>query len=356
MATLPVDVAEAQGAGPRISALSEPRFAIGGPRFDFLLFWGVPILALVMVQAWLGVALLMPASLGERMAGGLGFLSAVITYAHLIAVAPRAYLNREVFEANRFRLTVIPVLLLAALLISPTLLAIGAVVGLFWDVHHSAMQNFGLSRIYDMKAGNDAQVLRRTDLRLNWMLYVGPLLAGASLPVHLDSLRKLDSVGLTDVARLPGLFEGHLGAIGIAAIIAWASILAWTIYDYRKAMAQGYRLPMHKLALVGSTGLVSLLAWGFSSPLVALVSINIYHAFQYFALVWLKEGGRMTALFKAKPRMALDLFIVACAIVGVAYQYATTANISWLLAPFLACSLLHFWYDSFVWSVRKKQV
>ena len=28
----------------------------------------------------------------------------------------------------------------------------------------------------------------------------------------------------------------------------------------------------------------------------------------------------------------------------------------WLLAPFIACSLLHFWFDGFVWSVRKRQV
>lgn len=356
MASLPIEATRAGSVGPRLSDLSDPRFAIGGPRFDFFLFWGVPLLALVCVQAWLDVALTLRQSTGERMAGALGIFSAVITYAHLIAVAPRAYLNREVFEANRVRLTVVPALLLAGLLISPILLAIGAVVAVFWDVHHSAMQNFGLSRIYDMKAGNDAQLLRRTDLRLNWVLYVGPLLAGASLPVHLAAFRKFDSVGFSDIARLPGLFEGHSGAIAIAAIIAWASIIGWAVVDYRKAVACGYRLPAHKLALIGSTGLVSLLAWGFSSPLVALISINIYHALQYFALVWLKEGGRMTALTRAGPRTAMMLFLSGCAAVGMAYQFAATASIPLLLAPFLVCSLLHFWYDSFVWSVRKKQV
>jgi hypothetical protein len=31
---------------------------------------------------------------------------------------------------------------------------------------------------------------------------------------------------------------------------------------------------------------------------------------------------------------------------------------SWhvLLAPFIACSLLHFWFDGFVWSVRRSDV
>ena len=39
---------------------------------------------------------------------------------------------------------------------------------------------------------------------------------------------------------------------------------------------------------------------------------------------------------------------------GFAYHYGR--DWSWFAGAFIACSLLHFWYDSFVWSVRKKQV
>lgn len=357
MASLPVEVVETEQRRSRFSGLSDPFLAIGGPRFDALLFWGIPILALFFVDAWLSLAFVMPKVAADRMVGGLAVLTSVLTYAHLVAVAPRAYLNREVFESNRLKLTIVPALLVMGLFFSPTLLAIGAVVGVFWDVHHSAMQNFGLSRIYDMKAGNDGETLRKTDLRLNWVLYVGPLAAGASLMTHLHAFDQLDGVGLASLARLPGVVSGHLSLISGIAIMAWIGVIGWAILDYRKAIAKGYRLPAHKLALLGSTGFVSLLAWGFSSPLVALIAINIYHAVQYFALVWLKEGGRMAALGKAiTPRLALDLFLCACAAVGIAYQFASTSNIKWLMAPFLACSLLHFWYDSFVWSVRKKQV
>lgn len=356
MASHPVEAIEPRLSRGAPSGLSDSRLAIGGANFDAFLFWGAPLLALLFVQLWLRAAIALPDPEPRMMVNVLVILSAVLTYAHLIAVTPRAYLNREVFESNRNRLTWAPVLLLIAFFVSPALLVMGGTVAIFWDIHHSAMQNFGLSRIYDMKAGNDAQTLRKTDLRLNWFLYVGPLAGGAALMTHLHALDRLDGIGLAATARLPGVLGGHLSLISALAIAAWLLIIGWSVLDYRKAIAAGYRIPAHKAALVGSTGLVSLVAWGFSSPLVALVAINIYHAVQYFALVWLKEGSRMAALTRWSPRRTFLAFCAGCGGVGVLYLLATKAETKWLMAPFIACSLLHFWYDSFVWSVRKKQV
>jgi hypothetical protein len=116
---------------------------------------------------------------------------------------------------------------------------------------------------------------------------------------------------------LPGLFDGHLTIISQFAFAAWAIVLAWSAWDYRTAFANGYRLPVHKAVLIGITGMVSLIAWGFSHPIVALIVVNIYHALQYFALVWLKEGGRMMVLRNLKSRVTLFLFISSCAIFGL---------------------------------------
>lgn len=337
--------------------LADPKGAIGGPLFDALLLWGCPLAAAIFVWLWIAGAGLLPAAAGEAALAALAIGVSVLTFAHLIAVAPRAYLNREVFEANRKRLTIVPMLLVAALTLSPILLVIGGVLAIFWDVHHSAMQTFGLGRIYDMKAGNGPLVLRRADLRLNWALYVGPIAAGASLLEHLASLRGLGTIGWSTVATLPSIAESHLLGIREAAIGAWLGIVGWAAWDYRAASRQGYRLPAQKAALLGATGFVSIAAWGLATPIVAFAIINLFHAVQYFALVWLKEGGRITA---ASGRIgtlrwgALGLFLTLCAGFGFAYHYGR--DWSWFAGAFVACSLLHFWYDSFVWSVRKKQV
>lgn len=339
-----------------VAGLADPARAIGGPRFDAICFWGGPLIWLFVTEAWFSSALLMPKEAGHGFVAAIGYFAAILTYGHLVAVVPRAYFNREVFEQNRFRLTAVPVLLLVGLLISPIIMAIAGMLAILWDVHHSAMQNFGLGRIYDMKAGNDAQILRQTDLRLNWVLYVGPLAAGASLLTHANALVTDGKASFVEIAALPGVLEQQHYWISAVAVLAWFLTIGWSVLDYRRAIAAGYRLPPHKAALTVSTGLVSLIAWGFSSPLVAFISINIYHAIQYFALVWLKEGDRMAQRAKRAPASTLGLFLGLCGVIGVAYDTATTTNINWLIAPFVACSLLHFWYDSFVWSVRKKQV
>lgn len=337
--------------------LADPKGAIGGPLFDALLLWGCPLACALVVWLWLGGAASLPAGASETAVALLALSVSVLTFAHLIAVVPRAYLNREVFEANRLRLTIVPVLLIAALTMSPALLVTGGVLAVFWDVHHSAMQTFGLGRIYDMKAGNGALVLRRADLRLNWALYVGPIAAGASLMEHLVSLEGLRPLGWETLASLPSLAQSRLTGIAALALAAWLMVVGWAVWDYRAAIRQGYRLPVHKVALLGSTALVSIAAWGFAPPVAAFAIINLFHAVQYFALVWLKEGSRMSAASGRIGRLrwgALALFLSLCLGFGLAYQYGR--NLAWFAGLFVACSLLHFWYDSFVWSVRKKQV
>ena len=355
MASVPI----AQPARPAAirGSLSDPARAIGGPRFDLLFFWGSPVLASILVWAWVLAARAMPQAAGQGAVEALVYAVAVLTFAHLIAVVPRAYLNRDVFAANRNRLVFVPLLLVPALLLSPALLVCAAVLAMLWDVHHSAMQTFGLGRIYDMKAGNGPNVLRSTDLRLNWALYVGPIAAGASLLVHARKFTSFSQLDWTLLASSPGIVESHVEAIRWAAIAAWAVTLAWAVRDYRAAAAAGYRMPAHKAALLVSTGAVSILAWGFAPPFMAFAIINLFHAVQYFALVWLKEGERMSGVLSQGGkvrRLALPAFLLSCG--GFGILYAAIDEKSLLIAPFIACSLLHFWFDSFVWSVRKKQV
>ena len=347
-----------------VRRLADPRFAIGGPRFDMLCFWGAPLIALVAVLAYVTAASLLPQDLRDVTIGGLFAGIAILTFAHLIAVVPRAYLNTEVLHSNLRRLTIVPVVLIAALVASPTLMVLAGMVAFFWDVHHSAMQTFGISRIYDMKAGNGPLELRSTDLRLNWVLYVGPIAAGASLASHLGHLNDLKQLDWAAINAIPGVIQGHSSVIRWLAIGAWLGIAAWAARDYAAAARRGYKLPAHKAALLGSTALVSILTWGLAPPIIAFAVINLFHAVQYFALVWLKEGARIqqrTArllpagrLAQASAPVALFVFLLLCTSFGVAYY--TVQDTRMLIAPFIACSLLHFWFDSFVWSVRKKQV
>ena len=342
------------------AGLRRADLSIAGPRVDALVFWGAPLLSLGAVVATLLAAGLLPQAAGRGLTDALVAGLAILTYAHLIAVAPRAYLNRDVLAAHTARLTIVPLLVLALLLASPVALAAGLVLAVFWDVHHSAMQTFGLGRIYDMKAGNDPHALRRVDLLLNSALYIGPIAAGASMVVHFESFDSFKSVGWTTLTTVPTVALHAARWVQMAGVIAWIAVVGAALVAYHRAGAAGYRLSPHKQALLLSTAITSILAWGLAPPALAFLTVNLFHAVQYFALVWLKEGGRMRALVPARrAAWALPLFVGACVGFGVLYWHFHEIGLAgagaWL-APFVACSLLHFWYDGFVWSVRRKLV
>jgi hypothetical protein len=358
--TVPMSSSPYRGpAASLLSPLTRKDRAIASPLADALLFWGAPLVAMIVMFAFAVAAAMLPPQIGGGVAGGMATAMAIITYAHLIAVVPRAYLNPDVRNANPLRLTVVPALLIAALVLSPVALVIGTVMAVLWDVHHSAMQTFGLGRIYDIKAGNDPLTLRRTDLLLNGALYIGPAAAGAAMVVHFQTFDRFAAVGLPSLVAFPALVDGAARGIHLIAIVAWIGIVGTALLSYRRAAARGYTLSAHKLALLVSTATVSIVAWDFAPPALAFMIVNLFHATQYFAIVWLKEGGRLRSLSPRLGRRALPLFLIGCGSFGGAYWATASAGMAhtgaWL-APFIACSLLHFWYDAFVWSVRKRLV
>ncbi|MBH5322642.1 hypothetical protein [Aurantiacibacter sediminis] len=358
MASRPIDdAAENQvSANATLAQLSDPKRAIASPWADALLLWGAPLAVLALLAVWLkGTEFALGASSSEVTVYAF-FFATLITYGHLVAVVPRAYLNQDVFSANRFRLTVVPVVLLTALAISPTVFIIAGVVAFFWDVHHSAMQTFGIARIYDFKAGNGSNYLRRTDLLLNWLLYVGPIFVGASFLIHANQFSGLSETPLAVLATAPGYLETGHGPLRNIALSTWAIGIVWATVNYSRAKDAGYSIPPQKVGLIASTGVVTFLAWGFLPPLIAFATINIHHAVQYYVIVWVQEGKRITAFTRLSTRAAFAVFLLFTAFVALGYNFAGKIDSRLALVPFLACSLLHFWYDGFVWSVRKKSV
>jgi hypothetical protein len=117
-----------------------------------------------------------------------------------------------------------------------------------------------------------------------------------------------------------------------------------------------------KIAILVTTGATSIVAWGFLPPFKAFFVANFFHALQYFAIVWALEKKTISGMFglEGKPggRMAgLLLFLVIIFAVGVARKlFGTRTGLRWALCAGTVCSLMHFWYDGFVWSVRKKSV
>ena len=145
--------------------------------------------------------------------------------------------------------------------------------------------------------------------------------------------------------------------------LMWAVALpffAYYFWSYWKLARSGYKVSPQKVTLYAVTGLVSLIAWGYNSFGQAFLIMNFFHAWQYFAIVWWSENKNLSERFGvAKLKFGKPLtFLVVFGTVGAygVWSYYTTSDPSAVLAITLVVSIMHFWYDGFIWSVRKKQV
>ena len=361
--TSPASVVDRPAATSIAAAMS--RGLIAGRVYDYGLFILAPVLALIAVEFLSRIPVAMDPrdmpllGLKER---PLVLFATVWTYAHLFAVVFRSHANPEIFVQHRFRFVGIPILLFAGFMISDWALISALVLSVFWDVYHSSMQTFGLCRIYDARWGNDPQQGRVLDYWLNHVIYIGPILAGASLMPTLATLHNFKAVGWRGPVEFMHSIDGMRAIITPTVIAAGTLFVAYYLYRYWQFSRDGYRVCPHKIALLVSTAVVSIAAWGFLVPWKAFFVANLFHGLQYFAIVWWMEKKNIRHMLGLENvQMGLLLaflgFVLIVGSVGTAHRlYGDYTAIRWTGAMFVVVNLMHFYYDGFIWSVRRREV
>ena len=296
-----------------------------------------------------------------------GIALRTVIHAHLFAVLARSHGNQTVFRQHRGRFVVVPLVLFAAMMASKWVLVSVLVVTTFWDIYHSSMQTFGIGRIYDARAGADVRSGRAADIWINHVIYIGPVLAGPMFVVllqafdqfHLLNFTLLDVVAPTVIALQPWI-------TGVVVVVGVVSVVGYVGWQWSR-LRRGAPLSAQKVLLLTTTALTCFWAWGFNSFGQALLIVNVFHAVQYFAIVWWSEGKNLSRLFGlADVRAGMWLSVLCAAIVVVTYGFWVAATSEfwvenlWLGRVLLVVTnlvaLLHFWYDGFIWSVRAKTV
>jgi hypothetical protein len=328
--------------------------------YDWLFFLAPPMFALALGVLVSGSPLLTdePFWIGGEKDTLVGFFIGTVIHAHLVAVFFRSHGNAQIRKLYPIRFFVVPVVLWAAIVISPWIAVASSVVATFWDVWHSGAQTFGFARIYERNHGTPPELGRRLDFWLQQLLYAGPMLAGATLMDHVSSFDKFESVGDVFFSSVPAAVEGHSQHLTYGVLIAGTALIAaYVIVYWRLAQRGEWKPPWLKIWLVASTGFVSIYTWGFNSWGQAFLIMNLFHGVQYLALVWVMEKKRIGELMRMpnRPQLVLAVYLGSCIAYGLGVQ-ALDADLTTLWAITMVVSLMHFWYDAFVWSVRRAQV
>ena len=333
------------------------------PVYDWVFFLAPPIAALFAGIAISGTDFADAAiALGGTETTGAGFFIGALIHAHLVAVFFRSHGNPSIFRRHPIRFVVVPVLLWVAIVASEWVAIAAMIVATFWDVWHSGAQTFGFARIYDRNAGAKT-VGRGLDFWLHQLLYAGPILAGVTLMEHLVVLEELeifeDPVS-TFLILVPARAQRVSASLTWIVIGAACALIGYYLYAQWRLVRKGHPPSPLKVWLVASTGLCSILTWGFNSWGEAFFIMNLFHAVQYLALVWWSEHPRMIARLRLDGRrigkpLVLAIFLGAVLSYGCAVElFDPDLHTFWALT--MVVSLMHFWYDAFIWSVRRGQV
>lgn len=287
-------------------------------------------------------------------------LLGIFVNAHLVAVFVRSHLDPKVFPRHKFRFLVLPILLVVAMMTSMWAVVITTVLVTFWDVWHSALQTFGLGRIYDRNQGNDPLVGRRLDFALNLLLYMGPIVSGATMYAHFQKFELFADVDALFFTQIPTALTNHQRGISWAVVLGGSAFLLFYILYYLRLAQRGYKIGIQKVFLYVTTGFCSIWAWGFNPFGQAFLIMNLFHALQYFGLVWWSERKvlvrrmRLENVAWSGPIAALVFVVVTFGYGAMAEIVADEQRFLWSIVQTVA--LLHFFYDGFIWSVRNEQV
>jgi len=339
-----------------------------GPIADSVLIIGAPIVALIIA----GPLFALPSpnfhvSIRATPADLRQVLIVMFINAHLFLVYFRSHANQKIFHLYPVRFVAVPLVLFAMGVMSPTVLGIAGVIGIWWDLYHSSMQTFGFGRIYDSKQKNDAAAGRSLDYWMNLLVYLGPVLAGAHFVDHLnscrDTLQPLTTEGsILDeliLQRTPDFLLKHQNYLAGAIIALGVPFVLFYVYSYYRLQQNGYQVSWQKVWLMIITTAVSIYCWGFRSFIDAFWVMNFFHALQYFAIVSFAENRNLIQLFRVS-RFSYGWALAILWVVSFCLLYGWCSKVfengTWSTSLLMTTSLMHYWYDGFIWSVKKKQV
>jgi hypothetical protein len=344
----------AHGAAPGGATVALPvsRWILR-PWQDLLLFVGTP-------------AIILPVALvAERASSGKTLYALVMAFGalgHHLPGMMRAYGDRALFARFRSRFIVAPLFLVALCAVfalddaamSPIIL-----ITYFWGVWHGLMQTHGFLRIYDAKARSFGSLTVRLDQWMCLTWYVAGVLFSTTRLHHI--LQKFYASGGPAVA--PGSVH--------ALQVVWAALTALVTVAFLANLVRTRRAgapasPVKLLLLATSIGF-----WWYTNAvvgnmLVGIALFEVFHDVQYLAIVWtynrrrVETDAHVGAFTRYVFRGRWTLIVLYTAMV-FAYGALSllpklpSVNLNALFTAVLAAStLLHFYYDSFIWKVKEK--
>jgi Tfp pilus assembly protein PilF len=288
------------------------------------------------------------------------FVAAFGAMGHHLPGMIRAYGDRALFERFRWRFIFAPLFLLVTCVAFYWWELKGIIlVVFFWGVWHGMMQTYGFCRIYDAKTGSFAGLNRRLDF---WLCAIWFATA-----VVLSPMRMTDTLDVFYSSGGPFIQPWILHAVQRGFVFLALAVSILFVANFIWMWTQAKRPNPVKLVLL----ITSISFWWYcnnlvSNLLVGIALFEVFHDVQYLSLVWIYNrnrvekdqniGGFMRFIFRRSGSLVGLYLGLIFAYGSLAYfnsqlQIETIKRV--LTGVVSASTLLHFYYDGFIWKVRE---
>ncbi len=296
-----------------------------------------------------------------------------VNFSHRHLTLPYVYLDKQVFKRHPLKFTVFPGLMLALFLCAPLLdhtpamAALAAIAGL-WNMWHVYMQKYGILRMYAAKdPGARAPAWLDRAMILGWLPLYFAWLGPKNREVALDSFASarpfteplLDALALVRPWLVP-----------LTVALALSAQAGFWLGEWRTSRLRNR--PRALMAL-GTTALsLALLVF---DPVKVYLSFGFSHAVEYTVFVWAFQRRRYARPLPHRPLLgrlmtrpwlyhgAIVLGLGALYIVLVYWgryvfvgrpplRLAGVSSARWMFYWAVFQSMVHFYYDGFLWKMR----
>jgi hypothetical protein len=335
-------------------AVPAPSFGwLRGAAFDLPFVAGTTVLALLSG----GLVVFDPRLFPVILAVDLWLLG----YHHVVSTFTRLAFDRESLREHTFLVTWLPLLVLlavvgACLATGPWILTTSY---LYWQWWHYTRQSYGVSRIYQRKAGVG------DDLLAKLVMYAVP-----TCGILFRSYQEPAKFLFAEVKVLPVPFLlltlSVAFAAGVTALWVMRQVAAWRA----GTLSPAYTLYVSSHLLIFTVGylLIRDINHGW-------LVLNVWHNAQYILIVWMFNNNRFKAGVEARARFLSTIsqrrnvgrYFLACLAISTAFYVALALTLNWVAAATAAALPLvvvayqvinfhHYIVDSIIWKVRKKSL
>lgn len=273
----------------------------------------------------------------------------------------RAYGDPDLFRRFWVRFTIAPLFLMTVCVfafwtaVNSGLIAIAAI----WGWWHYLMQAYGFVRIYDAKVGSFAATTRWLDKAMCFTWFSAAVILNDNALYEFIENFYSSGFGLPSPEAVSALKSVVGGAT--------AGITTLFVINMVTRYLRGERpSPVKVLLMVATFGAFWYSAATVTNIIVAYAFFELFHDVQYLTIVWAFNRNRVKkdqslqgfTRFLFQPRVLLVglyvLMVFGYGSLKWGSQYVSQRELEKILAAvFLTSTLLHYYFDGFIWKLRE---